>query len=321
MSHDLPHILAPDTSSPADPVGDPLEALAGAGGVLAVITGVEGPHYRNPGAVMSFPALGDGRLGAVGQLSSGCIEADLALHAAEVWHDGAGQQLRYGLGSPFVDLRLPCGGGLDVALIAVRDPAPLRAALDLRTARRSAWLDLDLGNGGSGGIAVGETRPASAPGRFALAVRPPPAFAVLGVGVEALTFAALAHAAGYPVTLSSPDAATRTAARRAGTPLAPPGPLVADARTAVTLFFHDHEVEPALLAEALRSEAFYIGAQGSLRTHQRRLAALAELGLTPAETARLRGPIGLIPSARDPRVLAVSVLAEVLGEALSAAPA
>ena len=110
---------------------DVAPALAG-GGVLALITGVEGPHYRNPGAVMGFPALEDGDLGAVGQLSSGCIEADLALHAAEVWRDGAGQQLRYGLGSPFVDLRLPCGGGLDVALITVRDPAPLRAALDLR---------------------------------------------------------------------------------------------------------------------------------------------------------------------------------------------
>jgi xanthine dehydrogenase accessory factor len=42
------------------------------------------------------------------------------------------------------------------------------------------------------------------------------------------------------------------------------------------------------------------------------------MGMTETERMRLRGPIGLVPSARDARTLAVSVLAEVL--AVSAAP-
>ena len=69
------------------------------------------------------------------------------------------------------------------------------------------------------------------------------------------------------------------------------------------------------LAEALASPAFYVGAQGSLRSHRARVQALREMGVADADIARLRGPIGLIPSARDPQVLAVSVLAEILSEA------
>lgn len=42
-----------------------------------------------------------------------------------------------------------------------------------------------------------------------------------------------------------------------------------------------------------------------------RIRGLRERGVTTG-LERLKGPIGLIPSVRDPRVLAVSVLAEVL---------
>lgn len=91
-----------------------------------------------------------------------------------------------------------------------------------------------------------------------------------------------------------------------------PKDLAIDARSAVVLFFHDHEWEPPILAEALTSQAFYVGAQGSLRAAEMRRMELARLGTREAEIARLHGPIGLVPSARDARKLAVSVLAEVL---------
>ncbi|WP_134724243.1 XdhC family protein [Paracoccus luteus] len=303
-------------AAPTDPVGDPLAALAD-GGVIAVVTGVEGPHYRAPGAFMAFPAAG----GAVGQLSSGCIEADLALHAADVAATGRAVRLRYGRGSPFVDLTLPCGGGLDVALVPVRDPAPVTGALARLAARRPAVLRLSETGLADTGLADAGLGLGGAGAGFAIHLAPPVQCLTAGTGVEALVFAALAAAAGHPVRLATPDAATARAAAARGVPVTMLTPGATglgadpDPWTAVVLFFHDHDREPPLLADALRSPAFYVGAQGSLRTHRARVAALRDMGLPDVALARLRGPIGLIPSARDPQVLAVSVLAEILAEA------
>ncbi|PZO67331.1 MAG: xanthine dehydrogenase [Paracoccus denitrificans] len=291
-----------EPSSPAaasDPTGDPLTALQ-SGGVMAVITGVEGPHYRRPGAFMAFTPTG----GSVGQLSSGCIEGDLAKHAADVMADGRVRRLRYGAGSPFMDLQLPCGGGLDVALLPA-DPAVIADVLARRADRVATRLGLDLDRGK---MAI------DCPG-MRIDITPATAFSVWGAGVEAVTFAALAHAAGYPTRLHSHDPVTAQSAWRLGVDAAGLAWQGADEWTAVTLFYHDHDREPPILANALRSDAFYVGAQGSLRSHNARLTALRDMGLTDDQLARLRGPIGLIKSARDPKVLAVSVLAEILAEA------
>lgn len=285
-------------------LADPLQALV-PGAVLAVLTGVEGPHYRRPGTVMAF--LPDGR--RVGQITSGCIEGDLAIHAARAAGDGRARRLRYGDGSPFVDLRLPCGGGIDILLVPLADVSGVRQALALRSARQPARLLVDP-EAATVTLAEAET---PAPG-FILPLRPPLRIEAAGIGVEAATFAALAHAAGYPVRLQSPDMATRAAAKARGVPAQPPGPLATDPWTAVVLFFHDHEIEPPIIAEALAGPAFYIGAQGSLRAQAARRAALADLGVTDDAMARLRGPIGVIRSARDPKVLALSVLAEIVAE-------
>ena len=67
--------------------------------------------------------------------------------------------------------------------------------------------------------------------------------------------------------------------------------------------------------QALKSNAFYIGAKGSLRTRDARNAALLGMGIAKSELRRIHGPVGLIPSAREPGTLAVSVLAEILAEA------
>ena len=141
----------------------------------------------------------------------------------------------------------------------------------------------------------------------------------LGLGRPA-TFAALACAAGFPVTLLSPDDETLAAGLAAGCETRHlvskrfPEDLAPDRRTAVVLFFHDHEWEPPILAAALDSPAFYIGAQGSRRARDTREAGLEALGVVAGSYARMKGPIGLVPSARDARTLAVSVLAEVLSE-------
>lgn len=90
---------------------------------LAFVTGVDGPSCRPLGAAMVLT-----RDGWLGSLSSGCIDADIAHHAREVAASGQPRDLRYGAGSPFRDLELTCGGGLDVRVIP-RPDARLLAAL------------------------------------------------------------------------------------------------------------------------------------------------------------------------------------------------
>ena len=96
--------------------------------------------------------------------------------------------------------------------------------------------------------------------------------------------------------------------------------LDADAWTAMLFLFHDHEWEPALIAQALDSPAFWIGAMGSRTTQAARRAALAAHGLDEAAIARVQGPVGLIPSARDPATLALSAFAEIVGAYRAALP-
>jgi xanthine dehydrogenase accessory factor len=85
-----------------------------------------------------------------------------------------------------------------------------------------------------------------------------------------------------------------------------------DERTVVCLLTHDPKFDVPLLEVALRTPLGYLGAMGSRRTHQDRLARLRELGLTETELARLHAPIGLDIGARTPEETAVSIAAEVI---------
>ncbi|TYB44608.1 XdhC family protein [Actinomadura chibensis] len=85
-----------------------------------------------------------------------------------------------------------------------------------------------------------------------------------------------------------------------------------DGRTAICVLTHDPKFDVPLLEVALRTGAGYVGAMGSRRTHDDRLARLREAGLTEAELSRLRSPIGLDLGARTPEETAVSIAAELV---------
>ncbi|MEM9343388.1 MAG: XdhC family protein [Pseudomonadota bacterium] len=308
--------------NPTDrPTRDPITALLAEGtdGVLAVIAGVEGPSYRPVGATMTVLGPRD----RVGTLSSGCVESDITLHALEAQKAGGPKLIRYGRGSPFLDIQLPCGGGLDILLLPEPDRAVLKDLTDRRAARVPCTLEIGIDTGAMRLLETGET------GRDGdiLHVRfdPDLRFLVFGKGPEASTFAGLVQSAGYPNMLLSPDTETLAEAQASGCEIRHlktqtyPDDLATDDRTAVILFFHDHEWEPPILEGALQTPAFYIGAQGSQRARDARLLMLEGMGVPEGQRARLHGPVGLIPSARDSGTLAVSVLAEVLAKAMAQA--
>ncbi|KAF0257000.1 putative xanthine dehydrogenase subunit A [Clavibacter michiganensis subsp. michiganensis] len=94
-----------------------------------------------------------------------------------------------------------------------------------------------------------------------------------------------------------------------------------DARTVICVLTHDDRFDVPLLVAALRLPVAFVGAMGSRATDVRRRALLVEEGLTEAELARLRSPIGLDIGASTPQETAVSILAEVLAARAGAAGA
>lgn len=301
----------------ADPDLAPLDALADTGepSVLAIITETQGPSYRSVGSVMAF-LPGDR---CIGSLSSGCIEADLAIHARAALGDGQPRTILYGQGSPYMDIQLPCGGGLEILLVPRPDRSVLKQVIDTLANRQPGYLSVHRQTGVI--QSIDESKLSAATQRLVVRYEPELRFFIFGKGPEAATFAELSHAIGYQSLLLSPDSDTLS---EAATSLCPTKKLVdrripetiqLDAWSAVVLFFHDHDWEPPIIAEALNSDAFYIGAQGSQRARDARLAELMAMGIDASKLERVRGPIGLVPSARDPRTLAVSVMAEVLATA------
>ena len=281
-------------------------------GVLAIVIRTQGPSYRSEGATMVFSDDGARH----GSLSSGCIESDLALHAKRVGHYGQPMTVTYGHGSPFMDIVLPCGGGLEILLIpqptvserniisaVEEDRMPVKIAISKRTGRITAAASAQNKNSDD---------------TFCTAITPPLQFCILGKGPEAMSFAHLAQALGFNGVLLSPDPETLQPFQSSFWPTillhdpAHPEKITLDAHTAAVLFFHDHEWEVPILKNLMDSDAFYIGAQGSKQTSINRLRDFKASGATTVQCQRILGPIGLIPSTRDPQTLAVSVLAEIL---------
>ena len=86
-----------------------------------------------------------------------------------------------------------------------------------------------------------------------------------------------------------------------------------DARTVITVLTHDPKFDVPLLEVALRlPDVAYVGAMGSRRTHEDRLARLREAGVDDKEIERLSSPIGLDLGARTPEETAISIAAEII---------
>lgn len=85
-----------------------------------------------------------------------------------------------------------------------------------------------------------------------------------------------------------------------------------DPRTAICVLTHDAKFDVPLLERALRLPVAYVGAMGSRRTHEDRLARLREAGLGEPELAALHSPIGLDLGARTPEETALSIAAEIV---------
>lgn len=248
---------------------------------LCTIVDIEGSFSRRIGAQLAIRA--DGSI--AGTLSDGCLEQQLARDCIEA---SAPVVRRYGRGSPAIDFRLPCGGGLDILVDPEPDREACLAVLEALQKRQPATLAL--------------------PGDGKLKRRaylPSLAVTAYGDGPELAAFAAIGRAAGISVEAID---------KRALSIGHPSGHAMADDWTAVVMLFHDHEWEMALLEEALAGRAFYIGAQGGAQARSDRLEELRKRGAEQSALSRIRSPVGAPRGSRTPQSLALAVLAEITAE-------
>ena len=85
-----------------------------------------------------------------------------------------------------------------------------------------------------------------------------------------------------------------------------------DKRSVICVLTHDPKFDVPVLLASLKTEAGYIGAMGSRRTHNNRTARLKEEGVTDEALARISSPIGLDIGSRTPEETAIAISAEII---------
>jgi xanthine dehydrogenase accessory factor len=150
---------------------------------------------------------------------------------------------------------------------------------------------------------------------------PPPAMVIFGAVDFSAALMRMAKVLGYRVTIcdARPVFATRARFPEADEIVVDWPTRLLDrigrsltARDAVCVLTHDIKFDIPAIIGALATEAGYVGAMGSRRTHDARLARLREAGVNDADLARLRSPIGLDIGARTPEETAISICAEII---------
>ncbi len=288
---------------------------------LVTIVGIEGGSPRFAGAQMVVAE--DGRYH--GYLSGGCLEQAIVLEAQAIMVSGANRLVRYGKGSPYFDVKLPCGSGLDIYFDVGLDAGLIAEMGVVQDARTPFALKTDLVFGTStletmpdADTSVASAREGDVFFRYYL---PQPRLVLIGSGPAVGALARLSVAAGMDIAIWAGDEATREGLDQSGIEHldapSPPESLLSsiDPFTAVVLAFHEHDLEPVILAKVLRTPCFYIGVLGNHAVHRRRLEQLKDMGFSDAELARIRAPVGSIPQAKGKATLGFGVLAEIMAQA------
>ncbi|VWX56165.1 XdhC family protein [Sphingorhabdus sp. 109] len=284
--------------------------------VLITLIAVTGASTRNPGAHMAVAEDGS----STGSFSGGCVEAAVVAEALDVIGGNQAREVRFGAGSPYLDIRLPCGGGIDLLFTPISELSVVSDIFDRIGRREPLTLVIDRQGADIRCEAGTECRELVKRDGSQIFVHHIPAakICILGHGPSVESLVRLSGSYGIDCAVLSPDAGiidtvTGEGAAAGLLKTAEPTPLLdPDPWTACIFYFHDHDWEAALMKQALASPAFYIGAMGSRKTHARRLQYLADIGVSAEESERMIAPIGLIPSTRDPATLALSTLAQVV---------
>lgn len=284
---------------------------------LVTVLKTWGSSPRPEGSMLAI--CEDGRV--VGSVSGGCIEDDMIDRARR---EGLSRTLpavvTYGMTADEAHrFGLPCGGTIELAI----EPLSVNSKIDdmLQRLGRGELVArrLDMQ---SGVVTLSTASPTQSMqvSASALVTLHGPRWRLLIIGAGQLSrfVAQIAQGMDYAVTVCDPREEYRNSWQVPGVELVTDMPddvvqaMKLDSRCAVIALTHDPKLDDLALMEALRSEAFYVGAIGSRINNQRRRERLAEhFGMTGAELNRLHGPIGIYIGSKTPSEIAISILAEL----------
>jgi len=278
-----------------------------------------------------------------GYVSGGCVESNLAYLAQDIIRTRRGQFLAFGADSPYMDVQLPCGTRIELAVDAFDEDEPaITTLLDNAENRTPSLLAGDIESGERVTVALNGAVP-EAKGEAGHLLRnifqgrtvadlpvagqigqmywktytPTPRLIINGGDPVAVALALLAQVSGFEVIINRshgptmgidhPEIGYRRLDAKALFSEVP-----ADPWTAIVTTSHNMDVDHEILMEALPTDAFYIGVLGS-RTHLvERRARLKAAGMDEAVIDRLRAPVGMNIGAEGPNEIAVSIIADLI---------
>jgi xanthine dehydrogenase accessory factor len=255
----------------------------------------------------------------IGSVSGGCIEDDLI---ARVRDEGIRRTtpeiVSYGITADEAHrFGLPCGGTIELSIEPLSEHSRIGELLERLERHELVQRRLDLH---SGEVELSIAAPgAQLVSEHAMVTIHGPRWRLLIIGAGQLSrfLAQIALAMDYSVIVCDPREEYRAGWHVDGVQLVHEMPddvvidMKLDSRSAVVALTHDPKLDDLALMEALKSNAFYVGAIGSRLNNSKRRERLVEFDLTPEQLARLHGPIGLYIGSKTPSEIAISILAEM----------
>jgi xanthine dehydrogenase accessory factor len=283
---------------------------------LVTVTKTWGSSPRPIGAMLAI--CDDGRI--VGSVSGGCIEDDLIERMREHGIDHSIPEIvSYGISADQARrFGLPCGGSIELAIETLSPHSQIAPLLERLAQHELVARRLDLATGAVT-LATADAGAIQQLTSEALITLHGPRWRLFIIGAGSLSrfLAQIAKAMDYHVIVCDPREEYRADWHLEGVQLVHtmPDDLMLesklDARSAVVALTHDPKLDDLALMEALKSDAFYVGAIGSRINQANRRERLLEFDVSAQQVARMHGPIGLYIGSKTPAEIAISIIAQM----------
>jgi len=275
-----------------------------------------------------------------GSVPAGCIGGEVIRGALAAIESGQSSLLQFQVANDRAwEMGLSCGGEIEIRVEAVDREHPLARAMAQPTQAQRLWRLVSLEDdrewliepdspSSQAGIPAELTDPlqqALATGtstrlddnHFLQCYRAPARLFIVGAVHTAQHLAAMAARCDLAPQVIDPRRGFARQERFPALPLIQKWPdrlfeeQPLDAGSALVTLSHDPKIDDPALCAALDSQAFYIGALGSRKTHGERLKRLTEKGYGD-RLQRIHAPVGLDLGGRAPAEIAVAILAQMI---------
>ncbi len=275
-----------------------------------------GSAPRLPGAILAVRQ--DGQL--IGSVSGGCIEDDLADKAKHQQLPQIVSMMEYGVTRDEAQhYGIPCGGRLQIFVEPLKDSQQILPLIEHMKRRQLIKRSVNIH---TGQIKLSEALPGSSTllegDWFHTYFGPKWRLLIIGANQLGGMLASMAQTLDFDVLICDPREDIRAQWRIDnvqwidGMPDDVVQAIQPDAHTAIVAVTHDPKLDDMALLEALKCEAFYVGALGSRKNQEKRRERMGMFDLSENEISRLRGPVGLAIGSRTPSEIAIAILAEII---------